>query len=99
MNNKEREKELNNKIKEIERLNKDILDMYQRNNRNLLELSNGLHGSLQGILEFTKNKPIGSDLYNIHIFAGEGLETYRKVKQIVVSTQLKWCVQLQKQKI
>ena len=79
MNNNERAEVLVSKDKEIEQLNNDILDIYQKNNNNLLELSNGLSESLRVILEFTKNKPIGSDLYNIHIFANEGLETYRKV--------------------
>ena len=57
----------------------DVLDNYVKTNKHLLNLSNGLHDALRGIFDFTKGKPIGSDLYNIHMAAYEGLETYRKV--------------------
>ena len=76
---KELLQELDSKEKEIEQLNKDIIGIYQKINKTLLDLSNGLSESLMEILERTKNKRIDSDLYNIHILADEGLETYRKV--------------------
>ena len=56
-----------------------ILDNYVATNKRLLSLSNGLHDALRIIFDFTKGKPLGSDLYSIHIAAYEGLETYRKV--------------------
>ena len=80
MNKRELVVELRTKLKETDKLSKEIIDTYKRTNKCLQDVNNGLEGALSLILDFTSyDNTAGSDLECIRRLVLEGLDTYRKV--------------------
>ena len=71
--------DLDSKLKKVDALNKDLMDTYERNNKNLQEINHRLEQVLGLILYITENKQNGSDLHHIHQVAKSGLKTRSKV--------------------